>query len=377
MPGITLVSNTPPPYRVPVFQRLGNMPGVDLHLVFCSQREPNRLWDLPPLDFPHTFLKDRFVTINGRYIHVNPDVMSVLRGLPSDVVITDGFNPTHLCAFAHAMLKRKTHVAMTDGTDVSEQSLSKVHKLARRIVYGRSGAFISASRGGERLYRSYGVARERCFQSCLCADNAAFAAVKAVPDARFDFIFSGRIEQVKNPLFALEVAAEAARLLKRKTRILFVGSGSLEDALRNEAARLADLVDMQFHGHAAQGELPALYASARVFLFPTSWDPWGVVANEACAAGLPVMTTPAAGVAGELVVDGVNGFVCALDVKKWGERAATLLVNDRVWQDFSSRSRALVDDYNYDKAAMGIWNACRFALSTQDGGLRRRAMGRS
>ena len=37
-------------------------------------------------------------------------------------------------------------------------------------------------------------------------------------------------------------------------------------------------------GFARQEDLPRWYGASRVFLFPTQWDPWGVVANEACAA---------------------------------------------------------------------------------------------
>src|SRR5947209_7444478 len=98
---------------------------------------------------------------------------------------------------------------------------------------------------------------------------------------------------------------------------------------------MQDRVDTHFHGFAKQNELPALYRSARLFLFPTHADVWGVVANEACAAGLPVIVSPHAGVAGELVLDGENGFVCALDVKLWTERAASLLTNQETWTRFS------------------------------------------
>jgi glycosyltransferase involved in cell wall biosynthesis len=375
MPGIVIVSNVPAPYRVPVYERLARMPGIDLHVVFCALREPNRLWDLPPLDFPHTFLKERFVTVNGRYIHVNTDAIKTLRRLDREIVITDGFNPTHLLAYAYATWKRKLHIAMTDGTDVSERDLSRVHKAVRRMVYARSQAFISASFGGRRLYESYGIRREQCFFSCLCIDNKVYAKESDRPK-EFDFIFSGRIEPVKNPGFALQVAAETAQRLGRKTRLLFIGNGSLESELHREAAALSHLVEARFYGHAMQAQLPALYASARVLLFPTTWDPWGVVANEACAAGLPVMTTQEAGVAGELVVDGVNGFVCQPDVKKWGERAAMLLSDDDMWKTFSEHSMAIVEDYSIDKAAMGIVQACRFALSNRTEGMQKRAMGR-
>ena len=60
MTRIALVTNTPPPYRVPIFNRLARWPGVDFHAVFCSAREPNRQWDLPPMQFERHWLRERF-----------------------------------------------------------------------------------------------------------------------------------------------------------------------------------------------------------------------------------------------------------------------------------------------------------------------------
>lgn len=365
MPRIAIVTNTPPPYRIPVFRRLAHMPDITFQAIFCAEREPNRLWDLERMDFDHVFLRERFITANGRYIHNNPDVIPALRRFVPEVVLTDGFNPTHLYAFGYARMRRWTHVAMTDGTDVSERGVSRLHKVVRRFVYARSGAFVPASHGGQHLFENYGVPAERCFTSCLCIDNAAFAPQPG-QYKRFDFIFSGRIEAVKNPLFALQVAVETAKRLARKVSLLIVGAGSQEQSVRAAAASHAESVDTQFHGFAAQHELPDLYRSAKVFLFPTRWDPWGVVANEACAAGLPVLVSPDAGVAGELVRDGENGFVCGLEASMWAEKAALLLSRQDMWDDFSRRSLYLVSGYNYDNAAAGIAQACRFSLSAPE-----------
>ena len=126
---------------------------------------------------------------------------------------------------------------------------------------------------------------------------------------------------------------------------------------------MTDQVDAQFHGFALHKELPALYRSARIFLFPTYADVWGVVANEACAAGRPVIVSPHAGVAGELVVDGQNGFVSPLDPYLWAEQAVKLLSNADLWESFSKRSLALVREYTFDNAAQGLVDACRCALS--------------
>ncbi|SNS27543.1 Glycosyltransferase involved in cell wall bisynthesis [Noviherbaspirillum humi] len=365
MTRIAIVTNVPPPYRIPVFQRIGEMPEITFQAIFCSRREPNRLWDLPPLRFDHVFLRERFSTVDGRYIHNNPDVLAALRRFRPDVVITDGFNPTHLYAFGYAWLQGLPHVAMTDGTDVSEQGLSRIHKLVRRFIYARTRAFVPASAGGERHYASYGVPAAQCFRSCLCIDNAAFDPGAAPEAKRYDLMFSGRIEEVKNPGFALDVAIAAARRLGRKVSLLFAGAGSMEAGLKQKAERHADSVEVAFHGFATQSELPSLYRSARLFLFPTRWDPWGVVANEACAAGLPVLVSPQAGVVGELVRDGENGRVLPLEVDAWSEAASQLLTDDALRMRYAANSLRLVRDFTFDTAAQGLVEACRFALVSQ------------
>lgn len=365
MPRIALITNHPPPFRIPIYDRLASMPDVDLQVIFCSEREPNRQWELPPLHFNHVFLKERFVTRGSNYIHNNPDVIPALMRFAPDVIITTGFNPTYLYAFAYAVVRGIPHIPMTDGTDISEQSLSLWHKLLRRLVFARSRAFISASRGGQRLYESYGIPAQRCFRSCLCIDNEAYWKTNPAEEKKYDLIFCGRIVPEKNPMFALEVARHAAHMLGRKVSLLFVGNGEHESQIQSEARSHASLVDVIFHGHAAQHELPALYASARIFLFPTRGDVWGVVANEACAAGLPVIVSPHAGVAGELVVEGENGFVRPLDVTEWAECTMKLLQNEHLYQRYARRSMALASRYTFDSAATGIVEACRLAIGVR------------
>lgn len=361
---IALITNTPPPYRIPIFNRLAQWPGVDFHAVFCTPREPNRLWDLPPSEFRQHFLRDSFLTFRGRYIHHNPDVIPLLSRLKADVIITDGFNPTHLYAFLLARAKNIAHVAMTDGTHTSEQSLSLAHRVLRRLVFRGSRGFIAASQGGQRLYRSYGIADQRCFFSWLCVSNEAFTPDPAA-ERPFDFIFCSRMEPEKDPLFALAVARETAVRLQRRMRLLFVGSGSLDQTVRDKAQAETRWVDVRFQGFASQQSLPGLYQSARIFLFPSHADVWGIVANEACASGLPVIVSPHAGVAGELVIEGQNGYVRELDVRAWADRAQTLLTDSRLWQRFSQNSQIHVRRYNFDSAAAGIVDACRFALDAR------------
>ena len=52
-----------------------------------------------------------------------------------------------------------------------------------------------------------------------------------------------------------------------------------------------------------------VYAKASLFAFPTLADEWGVVVNEAMAAGLPVLGSIYSQAVEELVEDGVSGWV--------------------------------------------------------------------
>ncbi len=363
MTSLALVVNEPPPYRIPVFNRVAAQPGLRLHVIFCCRREPNRAWDLPAVAFDHQFLRERITTVRGRYIHNNPDVLLALSRLKPDAVIGNGFNPTHLYAMAWCAARGRPYLPMTDGTLQSERGLGSLHRRLRRWTYGRARATIAASQGGFALYYSYGVPRSSCFQSCLCVDNERFRPPLPNEPRPWDFLFCGRLEPAKRPSFALEVALQVARRLRRKTRLLFVGSGSQTAALHAQAAACAHEVETGFHGFATQAELPGLYRSAKLFLFPTEADVWGVVANEACAAALPVIVSPHAGVAGELVVDSRNGYVRELDVGAWTEVAVLLLSNEPMRRGHAERSLLMVEPYRFEAAAAGIVDACMAATA--------------
>jgi len=354
-----MVANIPAPYRVPVYNRLSLSPEFEFSVIFCAEREPNRQWTLPALDCPHRFLREHMHVRGGRYIHNNPDVVTQLWQLRPDVLITTGFNPTHLFAFGYAMLTRSIHIAMTDGTSQSEKSLGDLHRLVRRFVYARSSAFIGASRGSAQLYSDYGVPERAIFQSCLAVDNAKFA----LDGERYcDLMFCGQLIPRKVPLFAIEVAERTSDLLARPVNLLVVGAGPMQEEVERRAAD-ARGARVELAGHVPQQRLPAFYARSRIFLFPTLEDPWGVVANEACAAGLPVLISPAAGAAGELVVDGVNGEVLPLDVEAWARSAAALLDDQDRWNRFSEAARNQAARFSFEAASHGIRDAIMFALS--------------
>lgn len=352
---VVIVTNAPAPYRSPVFARLGD----DYEIVFCAASESNRSWGTVDLNFRHRFIPGRVHRhADGyNYIYFNWAILNVLRQIDPDVVITTGFNPTHLLAFAWAKFHSRPHVAMTDGTLASEAGLSLIHRLMRRAVYRMTSAFVVTGRGGRELLQSYGVDGERVRVSRLCSPERP-GAPPPMHEREFDVLFCGQLHPRKAPLFFVEVC-KALRDARGACRCLIIGDGPL----RAEVLRALDEAQLEYDYLDAvpYADIGVQYARAKLLLFPTLQDAWGLVANEAFAAGTPVITTPEAGVSGDLVIDGVNGCIAALVVNVWCELALELLSKPDKWGTFSQAARLQGATFSYTAAAAGIESAVQLA----------------
>lgn len=359
------VTNIPVPYRIPIHELVAADPRVAMTVLYCAAAEPGRKTDLPPLRYPHVMLQENYSAGAVGAVHNNRDVLAALRRIDPDVVITDGFQPTMLYAFGYAKRRGAAHVSWAEGTLRSERVLTWKHRLVRRVVFRLSHAFLATSEGSRELLAAYHVPRKAVFKYPLAVDNARFAPRSRQPK-RFDLLFCSRLAAVKQPLEAIEVAERAAEKLGRELSLLMVGSGEMEAQVRARAVQ-AQRVRVTVRGFAPQAELPDLYRAARVFLLPTQWDPWAVVVNEACAAGLPVIVTPEAGSAGEIVLDGENGFVRDYDRELWSNVIARLLSDAELYGRFAVRSLEIVSGYTYGIAAEGWIRAALYAHARTTG----------
>lgn len=360
---VALITSAPAPYRVPAYAAAAASSGWDWHILYCARPYIDPDIPLTAPGVTSHFLPGRFLAFERRFVHADPAAWRVLTEVQPDVVITTGFIPSYLLAYAWARRHGRPHVAMTDGTLCHEAHLSAVHRALRRWVYRRSAAGIGASRASMALLQQYGMPADRCHPAPICTDNRPFAPLPEQPRP-VDMLFSARFVETKQPLFALEVAHRTAERLGRPVRLRWLGAGPLEPRLRERAAERARTVHSEFLGWRPQAELPALYREARLFLFPTTWEAWGLVANEACAAGVPVFTTPEAGCAGELVVDGVSGRVGPLDAEAWSRAAAGLLSDTAAWSRLSQGALQCVAPLTFDAAAAGLVGAVRQALAS-------------
>ena len=233
-----------------------------------------------------------------------------------------------------------------------------MHKILRKIVFSSSSAFLGASEGTIGLYRSYRISSNKIFKSCLAIDNHKFR----YQDERkeYDLMFCGQFIERKQPMFFCEIAKLALES-KPNLKILLLGSGPLKTGCLKYLNE--NNVDFTDAGFVQPTDLPSYYKKARLLLFPTLQDPWGLVVNEALAAGVPVLLSSVAGSANELVIHNYNGFVFSNFNKRiWAEKINTVFTDVYIEKMLSLNAVNSVVNYNFNLAANGIYKAVQYVL---------------
>lgn len=116
----------------------------------------------------------------------------------------------------------------------------------------------------------------------------------------------GRLVYEKGAHLLIEAAPA---VLSRVPDCIFVlaGQGTMLDVLRDRAAALGISARCTFAGFVGDAERDALYCVADCAVFPSLYEPFGIVALEAMAARCPVVASKVGGLA-EVLTDGETGL---------------------------------------------------------------------
>jgi glycosyltransferase involved in cell wall biosynthesis len=169
-------------------------------------------------------------------------------------------------------------------------------------------------------------------------------------ERRLRVVYVGRIEPYKQVDVLLRAMAALADRFP-DAEIVVIGRGEDRPRLERLAAELGLASRTRFTGFVADDERDRLLAEARVCVFPSTKEGWGLTVIEANALGTPVVATDAPGLR-DSVRHGETGWLVAdRDVRGFADRIATLLGDDERAAQMSAAAVAWSHRFDWDRAA--------------------------
>lgn len=136
----------------------------------------------------------------------------------------------------------------------------------------------------------------------------------------------------------------------RGVQLVIAGSGPLLMHLQNHARHLGVEPYVKFIGHVEHAELPALLATASVFVRPSLSEGFGNVFIEAMAAGVPAVATPVGGIV-DFLQDGVNGYMAQPNDPSSVAAAIIRAISDRDREKIIQAAKTTAQRYDWESVS--------------------------
>jgi glycosyltransferase involved in cell wall biosynthesis len=376
---VAVLSELPTPYRWPLFERVAAEPSLAVTVFFYSRNEADRGWTVPvdaaggPGRPAVEFLPGRTFHVSGRrslFFHWNAAILERLKKDRFDVVVVPGWSmPTSVAAAMACRARRIPYVVFSETHERTRRPawLRATKRVALRPLVGGAAAWLATGTLSEQFFAKHGADPVRIFRFANTPDVEALrravdaarprrAAVReslGVPAGEPMALFVARLIGAKDPACLLEAQAI---LEARGTApwLVLVGDGAEAKSLR-ELAATRRLSRVRFAGTREPRELPEVWAAADLFVLPSRHEPWGVVVNEAMAAGLPVVLSDRVGAAPDLLVDGVNGrLVPSGDAVRLADAIGEIAGDAELRARMGAESLRIVAGWGYEPSVRGF-----------------------
>jgi 1,2-diacylglycerol 3-alpha-glucosyltransferase len=296
--------------------------GGGVYIYSLREKAPDR-----PLRGEHRLLGESIRVLNQNQVPENSwaSVRSLLSALshdePDAVAIPGYWSWPCLAALAWCKLKSRLAVLMSESQrrDLPRRGLKEWLKgrLMRcfdaALVGGRPQRQYARELGlaPEVIFTGYDVVDNRFWQQEAAAARGKASALRArlgLPP-KF-FVSATRFIPRKNLVGLIQAYAHYHSWAPDQAWHLVVcGSGSQEGEIRDLMGRLGLAAWVHLPGYQEAGAMAVYYGLASALIHASSHnEPWGLVVNEAMAAGLPVLVSQVCGCVPDLVQEGVNGF---------------------------------------------------------------------
>jgi glycosyltransferase involved in cell wall biosynthesis len=317
----------PVQYMSPIFRLMAQHPQLDLKVAYCSLRgataghdpEFNATvqWDVPLLDgYDWLEVPNRGSGSESFFGLYNPGLWKLIREGKFDALLcyTGYLRASFWIAFAAARCSGSAMIFGTDASSLAPRDARgwkvSIKKIVWPRLFGMADQVIVPSSAGREMMQSLGIPAERITLTPFVVDNDWWSAQSSRVDrsaVRTSWgvaphqpvvLFCAKLQPWKRPFDLLRAFATAD---VTDSVLIFAGEGPLRPQLESEAQQLGIASRVRFLGFVNQTQLPALYTASDLLVFPSSFEPFGVVVNEAYVCGCPVAASSQVGAVRDLI----------------------------------------------------------------------------
>lgn len=307
-----------------------------------------------------------------------PTVRAALDQVNPDVLVIGGWSTVEaLTMLGWARERGRYAIVMSESTAADARRVRWREAVKRRIVRQFDAALVGGT--PQRQYiESLGMPADHVFTGYDVVDNQWFSsgADEARTAARHHrsklnlpqhyFLASSRFIAKKNLGRLLAAYSEYRSIAGAEAwHFVLLGDGQLREELEAQARQLRLQGSVHFGGFQQYDVLPTYYGLAGAFVHVSTVEQWGLVVNEAMAAGLPIIVSKNCGCAKDLVKDGENGFsVDPYDVGEIAMRLHMIAADGHGRSAMGIRSREIIESFGPAAFGAGLSHAITITRSS-------------
>lgn len=345
---------------VPVFEESG----IDLCSMQIFRRQDVYLWGhvgdiegLHSLDLPTTGQDQvRLLDLSVLLKHVS--------AMRPDVVFVNGWFARDALA-VHGWCHRREipRILISDSQQSDHASRIAKEYVKSVVVRGCRAAFV-AGRPHERYIVQLGLRPEQVFHGCDVVDNRHFAQAQSLRTlGGLSVLTVARWEPGKNLVSAAKAFLKfvEGRPSSELWTWSLAGYGSQEAQLRSISQKSGGRIRLL--GYRSYDDLPATYAEADLYWQPSLVEPWGLVVNEAMAAGLPVLVSERCGCVEDLISADVGWVFDSAKIRGLVEGLNATAKVRAQWPAMGQAASASIANWDLDRFARSALTAAQYALN--------------
>ena len=263
--------------------------------------------------------------------------------------LSSRWNAPHIATF-HTLARTKQRAR------AGERESDRRAQAEQRIIAAANAVVVSTHIEKDDIAKLYGTSETPIEVIPPGVDVSLFRPIDAGKARRelglsdkHTILYVGRIE----PLKGLDILIKAVSMLHDAANVslIIVGGGLEDDAEMRRLKFLASQLDISdmvsFAGAVGQERLPAYYNAADVFVLPSWYESFGLVALEAMSCGTPVVVSRVGGLK-TFVENGKTGYLVPWRCPEaFARNLETLLANPALRDAMGSAARRKALDMSW------------------------------